>query len=68
MISRVLGYNSDGAWGVNGGVSVPKDINGLELIYIKDKILSDGNIEIQTFHRQHPIYQKIFRTGGLKRL
>ncbi|MFW0053927.1 MAG: hypothetical protein AB8W32_10880 [Arsenophonus endosymbiont of Dermacentor nuttalli] len=50
-----MGYNADSAWGVNGGVSVHKNSNGLALIYIKDKILSGGNIEIQTFHRQHSL-------------
>ncbi|MDH0357200.1 hypothetical protein N7387_21325, partial [Morganella sp. GD04133] len=33
-ITGILGYNSDGAWGVNGGISVPRDNNGLELVYV----------------------------------
>lgn len=53
LITGVMGYNADGAWGVNGSLSVPKNSNGLALIYIKDKILPGGNIEIQIFHRQH---------------
>ncbi|MFS1583755.1 MAG: hypothetical protein ACL7AY_14020 [Candidatus Arsenophonus phytopathogenicus] len=60
LVSEILGYNADGAWGVNGGISIPKDINGLQLIYIKDNILSNGSIEIQTFHRQHPHLPKDF--------
>ncbi|HGJ5857631.1 MAG TPA: hypothetical protein ACHBZ1_17920, partial [Arsenophonus nasoniae] len=68
LISRVLGYNSDGAWGVNGGVSVPKDINGLELIYVRDKILSNGNIEIQTFHRQHSHLPEDFQNWRIKEI
>ncbi|MDC9612294.1 tail fiber protein, partial [Xenorhabdus khoisanae] len=36
QISGVLGYNADGAWGVHGGISSPKNNNGLELIYIDD--------------------------------
>ncbi|QBY42150.1 phage tail fiber protein [Arsenophonus nasoniae] len=68
LISGILGYNSDGAWGVNGGISVPKDINGLELIYVKDKILSNGSIEIQTFHRQHPHLQEDFQNWRIKEI
>lgn len=68
FISGIMGYNADGAWGVNGGVSVPKDINGLELIYVKDKILSNGSIEIQTFHRQHPHLPKDFQNWRVKEI
>ncbi|PAU99995.1 hypothetical protein CBG25_19670, partial [Arsenophonus sp. ENCA] len=66
FISAVVGYNADGAWGVNGGVSIPKNINGLELIYVKDKILSNGSIEIQTFHRQHAHLPKDFQNWRIK--
>ncbi|WP_148886145.1 hypothetical protein [Xenorhabdus doucetiae] len=31
----------------------PKNNNGLELIYIDDKVHKDGSITIETFHRQH---------------
>ncbi|HAS8353904.1 TPA: hypothetical protein I7721_22880, partial [Vibrio vulnificus] len=37
-ITGILGYNSDGSWGVNGGISVPKDNNGLELVYVDDRV------------------------------
>ncbi|MGJ7325572.1 hypothetical protein ABM057_19975 [Morganella morganii] len=52
-IIGILGYNSDGAWGVNGGISVPKDNNGLELVYVDDRVQEDGSIIIETCHRQH---------------
>ncbi|MDR5609658.1 MAG: hypothetical protein RAM37_03750 [Arsenophonus sp.] len=68
LISGILGYNADGAWGINGGVSIPKDINGLELIYVKDKILSNGSIEIQTFHRQHTHLPKDFQNWRVKEI
>ncbi|WP_290605811.1 hypothetical protein [Arsenophonus sp. ENCA] len=55
-------------WGMNGGVSVPKNSNGLELIYIKDKVLSDGNIEIQTFHRQHSHLPEDFQNWRVKEI
>ncbi|CBJ82028.1 conserved hypothetical protein [Xenorhabdus bovienii SS-2004] len=52
-LSGVLGYNSDGAWGVHGGISVPRDVNGNELVYVDDKVLPDGAIEIRVTHRQN---------------
>lgn len=68
FISGVMGYNADGAWGINDWVSVPKNSNGLELIYIKDKILSDGNIEIQTFHGQHSHLPEEFQNWRVKEI
>ncbi|MDE9566694.1 hypothetical protein KKI93_22480, partial [Xenorhabdus bovienii] len=38
-LSGILGYNADGAWGVHGGISVPRDVNGNELVYVDDKVL-----------------------------
>ncbi|MDE9429653.1 pyocin knob domain-containing protein [Xenorhabdus bovienii] len=52
-LSGILGYNADGAWGVHGGISVPRDVNGNELVYVDDKVLSDGAIEIRVTHRQN---------------
>ncbi|MCG3463961.1 hypothetical protein L7G72_19525 [Xenorhabdus bovienii] len=52
-ISGILGYNADGAWGVHGGISVPRDVNGNELVYVDDKVLPDGAIEIKVTHRQN---------------
>ncbi|MGJ0639045.1 hypothetical protein [Xenorhabdus bovienii] len=52
-ISGILGYNADGAWGVHGGISVPRDVNGNELVYVEDKVLPDGAIEIRVTHRQN---------------
>ncbi|AOM40033.1 hypothetical protein [Xenorhabdus hominickii] len=52
-VSGVLGYNADGAWGVHGGISVPRDINGNELVYVEDKVLPDGTIDIKVTHRQN---------------
>ncbi|MDC9624083.1 hypothetical protein PSI22_21250, partial [Xenorhabdus sp. XENO-7] len=51
-LSGILGYNADGAWGVHGGISVPRDVNGNELVYVDDKVLPDGAIEIKVTHRQ----------------
>ena len=65
-ISGILGYNSDGAWGVNGGISVPKDNNGLELVYVADRVLEDGSIIIETCHRQHAHLPERFQNWRLK--
>ncbi|MDC9605606.1 hypothetical protein [Xenorhabdus griffiniae] len=53
QISGVLGYNADGAWGVHGGISVPRDVNGNELVYVEDKVRPDGTIDIKVTHRQN---------------
>lgn len=65
-ITGILGYNSDGAWGVNGGISVPKDNNGLELVYVADRVLEDGGIIIETCHRQHAHLPEQFQNWRLK--
>ncbi len=65
-ITGILGYNSDGAWGVNGGISVPKDNNGLELVYVADRVLEDGSIIIEICHRQHTHLPECFQNWRLK--
>ncbi|WP_448175770.1 phage tail fiber protein [Morganella morganii] len=65
-ITGILGYNSDGAWGVNGGISVPKDNNGLELVYVADRVQEDGGIIIETCHRQHAHLPERFQNWRLK--
>ncbi|WP_434089625.1 hypothetical protein, partial [Morganella morganii] len=65
-ITGILGYNSDGAWGVNGGISVPKDNNGLELVYVDDRILEDGSLMLETCHRQHAHLPERFQNWRLK--
>ncbi|WP_240042306.1 hypothetical protein [Photorhabdus khanii] len=65
-ISNISGYNADGAWGVHGGISVPKDNNGLELIFVDDRVQSDGAIIIETFHRQHSHLPTRFQNWRLK--
>lgn len=67
-ITGILGYNSDGAWGVNGGISVPKDNNGLELVYVADRVLEDGGIIIETCHRQHTHLPDKFQNWRLKEI
>ncbi|WP_340608342.1 hypothetical protein [Xenorhabdus bharatensis] len=66
QVTGVLGYNADGAWGVHGGISSPKNNNGLELIYIDDKVNKDGSITIETFHRQHSHLPARFQNKRIK--
>lgn len=59
---RVLnteGFHSDLAWGVDGGVSVPKDHNDNPLIWIEPEVNADGSIDIYTFHRENYIPDSI---------
>lgn len=67
-ITGILGYNSDGAWGVTGGISVPKDNNGLELVYVDDRVQSDGGLIIETYHRQHAHLPERFQNWRLKEI
>ena len=67
-ITGILGYNSDGAWGVNGGISVPKDNNGLELVYVDDRVQEDGSLIIETCHRQHAHLPDRFQNWRLKEI
>ncbi|MBD2812714.1 hypothetical protein ID853_18000 [Xenorhabdus sp. Vera] len=66
QITNVLGYNADKAWGVHGGISSPKNNNGLELIYIDDKVSKDGSITLETFHRQHSHLPERFQNKRIK--
>ncbi|MDT7460009.1 pyocin knob domain-containing protein [Citrobacter koseri] len=53
-ITGIRGLNSDLAWGgINGGIEIPKDINGQPLIWIDYKVLEDGDMVIKTYHREH---------------
>ncbi|WP_387467745.1 phage tail protein [Photorhabdus sp. RM323S] len=65
-ISNILGYNADGAWGIQGGISVPHDNNNLELIFVKDQVQPNGGIIIETFHRQHMHLPEQFQNWRLK--
>ncbi|MDX7989155.1 hypothetical protein FE392_17875 [Xenorhabdus sp. 12] len=66
QIDGILGYNADGAWGVHGGISSPENNNGLELIYIDDRVEKDGSITIETFHYQHSHLPQRFQNKRIK--
>ncbi|WP_273838984.1 hypothetical protein [Providencia rettgeri] len=53
-LKGVLGMNSDASWGgFNGGIVIPKGINGLELVWADYKVLADGDIILETHYRKH---------------
>ncbi|WP_272564850.1 phage tail fiber protein [Providencia sp. PROV270] len=53
-LKGVLGMNSDASWGgFNGGIVIPKGINGLELVWADYKVLTDGDIILETHYRKH---------------
>lgn len=53
-VSGVLGFNGDGAWGGAGnGIEIPVDDNKRALVWIESTVLSDGDIEIRTYHRTY---------------
>lgn len=54
-IEGVLGLNSDASWGgIHGGIVAPKGINNAELVWVRYKILSDGDIILKTYYRKLP--------------
>lgn len=54
-IEGVLGLNSDTSWGgIHGGIVAPKGINSAELVWVRYKVLSDGDIILKTHYRKLP--------------
>ncbi|MDE9557468.1 hypothetical protein KKJ06_19075 [Xenorhabdus bovienii] len=55
LITGVLGFNADAAWGgVDGGIEIPLCKNKLPLIWVNYEVLPDGTIKLMTYHREHP--------------
>ncbi|CAI2104397.1 Uncharacterised protein [Serratia fonticola] len=53
-VSSVRGFNADGVWGGAGnGIEIPVDDNKRPLVWVESKVLSDGDIEIRTYHRTY---------------
>ncbi|EPK3834329.1 hypothetical protein PQ191_004479, partial [Providencia stuartii] len=46
LIKGVVGFNSDGAWGINNGFVIPQDHNGKNMVLIDYKVRPDGDIEV----------------------
>ena len=50
------------------GLSVPTDNNGVELVYVADRVLEDGGGIIETCHRQHTHLPDKFQNWRLKEI
>ena len=54
-VHGVMGFNADPLWGgINGGVTVPVDINNQPLIWVDFSVENNGEILLRTYHRTHP--------------
>lgn len=54
-IQGCLGLNADLAWGgVNGGIEIPKDMNGQNLVWVDYTVSETGSIIVKTYHREYP--------------
>ncbi|EMC9361759.1 hypothetical protein VRP43_003789, partial [Proteus mirabilis] len=46
LIKGVVGFNADGAWGINNGFVIPQDHNGKNMVLIDYEVKPDGDIEL----------------------
>ena len=54
-VHGVMGFNADPLWGgINGGGTVPVDINNQPLIWVDFSVENNGDILLRTYHRTHP--------------
>ncbi|MCL8621982.1 hypothetical protein NAB32_19330, partial [Proteus mirabilis] len=53
LIKGVVGFNADGAWGIDNGFVIPQDHNGKNMVLIDYEVKPDGDIELFVFHQQN---------------
>ena len=66
LIKGVVGFNSDGAWGINNGFVIPQDHNGKNMVLIDYKVRPDGDIEVFVFHQQNVDMPERFQNKRIK--
>ncbi|MDD9341020.1 MAG: hypothetical protein PV362_15505 [Providencia heimbachae] len=66
LIKGVVGFNADGAWGINNGFVIPQDHNGKNMIIIDYEVKPDGNIELFVFHNQNIDMPERFQNKRIK--
>lgn len=66
LIKGVVGFNADGAWGINNGVVIPQDHNGKNLVLIDYDVKKDGSIELFVFHQQNAEVPERFQNKRIK--
>ncbi|AFH95226.1 hypothetical protein [Providencia stuartii] len=66
LIKGVVGFNSDGAWGINNGFVIPQDHNGKNMVLIDYEVRPDGDIEVFVFHQQNTDLPERFQNKRIK--
>ncbi|MEX9608444.1 hypothetical protein AB7Y92_00005 [Providencia manganoxydans] len=66
LIKGVVGFNADGAWGINNGFVIPQDHNGKNMVLIDYDVKPDGNIELFVFHQQNADMPERFQNKRIK--
>lgn len=66
LIKGVVGFNADGAWGINNGFVIPQDHNGKNMVLIDYDVKPDGNIELFVFHNQNADMPERFQNKRIK--
>lgn len=66
LIKGVVGFNSDGAWGINNGFVIPQDHNGKNMVLIDYEVKPDGDIELFVFHQQNADMPERFQNRRIK--
>lgn len=66
LIKGVVGFNADGAWGINNGFVIPQDHNGKNMVLIDYEVRPDGDIEVFVFHQQNADMPERFQNRRIK--
>ncbi|MEY0970285.1 hypothetical protein [Providencia huaxiensis] len=66
LIKGVVGFNADGAWGINNGLVIPQDHNGKNMVLIDYEVRPDGDIEVFVFHQQNADMPERFQNKRIK--
>ncbi|MEX6119805.1 hypothetical protein AB6G31_19630 [Providencia hangzhouensis] len=66
LIKGVVGFNVDGAWGINNGFVIPQDHNGKNMVLIDYEVRPDGDIEAFVFHQQNADMPERFQNKRIK--
>ncbi|MDV5224724.1 hypothetical protein RZ760_001955 [Providencia rettgeri] len=66
LIKGVVGFNADGAWGINNGFVIPQDHNGKNMVLIDYEVRPDGDIEVFVFHQQNSDMPERFQNKRIK--
>ncbi|WP_272677163.1 phage tail fiber protein [Providencia sp. PROV160] len=68
LIKGVVGFNADGAWGINNGFVIPQDHNGKNMVLIDYEVRPDGDIELFVFHNQNIDMPERFQNKRIKHI